>query len=455
MHNREPEAPEGGGAPRVGRLFSYVSTSAVTASGIAATVIVSGILARAWPMADFLLFASLRRYLATLHCVVTAELRYGIVKYSVAQEQVARRKVLWNAVYLTTALFLLVAGSIQLAARWVYPYLGSALAGGRVPLLLITLWLLGQAWFHVGQAYLRSVGQIRAANTFCFLAGTVVVLFLAAAALVTRAVSVPLFFGLTGLITAAVFLGFAFAQRKSASPAPDPGLCTRMVGYSSSRFLDSLLRQLAYTLPVMVASGLGQLALAGQIAVMVSVVRSFDGLFQPLIVLVFADSLGARSPESARRTLQATWDVSLALTLPALVAVGLLSRQLLSLWLGSRYSDLAPAFAVLCSTLLPTVTIVLVRGYLDSLRRFSPFVVINAVSVAMLGSGTVMLHAYARLTPLNMALLISLVNWVQLVIVYSMLRKAYGMCIFDGNVIRRALARAGGASSGKDDRPCA
>ncbi|MHB8079040.1 MAG: lipopolysaccharide biosynthesis protein [Candidatus Krumholzibacteriia bacterium] len=418
-------------------------------------MIASGLLARAWPMADFLLFASLRRYLATLHCVVTAELRYGIVKYSFDRESAARRRVLWNAVYLTATLFLLVAGATQLAARWIYPYLGPALADGRGPLLLVSLWLLGQAWFHVGQAYLRSTGQIHAANALCFLAGTVVILLLAVAALVTRAVSVPLFFGLTGLVTAAIFLAFAFAQRRSASPVPDPGLCARMAGYSSSRFLDSLLRQFAYTLPVMVASALGQLTLAGQIAVMVSAVRSFDGLFQPLIVLVFADSLGARSPDSARRTLQATWDVSLALTLPVLVAVGLLSRPLLSLWLGSRYADLAPAFAALCTTLLPTVTIVLVRGYLDSLSRFSPFVVLNAVSVAMLGAGTVMLHAHARLTPLNMAVLISLVNWGQLVVVYRMLRKAYGLRLFDGNVIRRAVARARGRSSGKDGRPCA
>ena len=94
------------------RRLSYLTTIAVSAVNIIASVVTTGILARAWTREEFLLYGSLNRYTNFLFTLASGCLGYGVVHFIHHADDTRRQRILSTSATLVAAFSGVVAACL-------------------------------------------------------------------------------------------------------------------------------------------------------------------------------------------------------------------------------------------------------------------------------------------------------------------------------------------------------
>jgi O-antigen/teichoic acid export membrane protein len=422
--------------------FDYLSTVTVAAGNIVAAVIVSAILARTWTVSEFLLYSTCSRYLSLLFCVTSFSLGFGVVQYYAAEHVGDRRAVLLTAIATSMGLCLLVGVPLLAFAGEISEFLQANFAEARVAASLACIWLIGLSLLHVMLAFLRATGQVALSNWLQFHGQTLSLLVVAVVGWCTP-LSVPGYFAAVGGLVIAGCLLAGFSQSAPISARIDVGLSRRLVAFSSSRFADALLKHLSHAAIITLLLVWGHHVLAGQMALLQCLLRGLESLFQPLVLLVFADCARAGSADIVRRQAQAMWNAVLVAAAVVLPATSLFGQALLGLWLGPEYRELGAEFSIAAIGFAPTAAIVLLRGYLEGNARISPIAVLNAADAAIVVASACALHASGLMTLMNLVLVLAVSRWLQLGAVLWILAKRHQVRLLEPDLLRTVLQAAG------------
>lgn len=436
----DPASPAAEKCPR-SSVLAYASTALVAAGNIAAAVLVAAILARSWSMSDFLLYSSCNRYLNLLFCITSFSVGYGIVRFTAGAASTQSKRVLATAVVGSLSLCAVLFIVLQIFAGEICSFLSVNVANARLAVGLTFVWVVGQSLLHIVLAHLRATRQYTLANFVHFFGKTVALV--GASLAVWQLAGAPVYgyyAGVGALVIAGCAVGVLF-QRAPLSLHFDPGLGRALAGYSSSRFLDALLKHAAGAVLLTMLFALSLNVLAGQVALFQTLLRGLESICQPLVLLVFSDYLRLPSRAAARRQVQATWNALVLSSVLLLPVAMLAARPLLGLWLGEQFLALGGEFTVAAFGFAPAMAIVLLRGYLDAEFHFSPIAVLNGVTLVLLISVTGAMYALGELTLLNVVLLLAASRWLQLVAVFWLLKRTHQLRLFDALEARSTMRR--------------
>ncbi|MFK7820854.1 MAG: lipopolysaccharide biosynthesis protein [Planctomycetaceae bacterium] len=415
------------------RLSGYISTAAISVANIVAVVAVTGILARAFSEDQFLLYGKANRYMNFLFCITNGSLGYAIVRYGSFGDESKRKQVLFNALCLVGGLTLLVSATVRFSIDEIATALNEP-RFSRGWMIYCSLWLFGQSFLHIILAYLRSSSQLTLANkvhwtskTLCILSAASIIWIMSQ--WVQAPLSVPQYYGLVGvLVTTTCILAFA-SQWKNLEPTLNPKLCGHMIGFSSTRIVDALLKNsfLVVVLTLLGRHSPASARIAGQVAVITFLLRGIEALCQPLVMLVMTDSLAKDSKERIRRMVETGWIALATFTLPMMLVLFMLCEPIVKLYLGTRFQGLGEEFGIISLSLLPTVAVVLFRGHLDGKLKISPIMYANILGVLAIGSITWYLLEQNTVTLRTIAWSIVAIRWLQFVFVMWLLNRMFGV----------------------------
>jgi len=431
--------------PRSGiKLSGYLWTAAIAGLNIVAVVTVTGILARAWSEDQFLLYGKANRYLNFLFCLTNGSLGYAIVRYGTAADQTKRARVLFNALCLIAGLTLIVAAVLLFSIERI----GTALSEPRFSrewIIPCGTWLFAQSFLHVLLAHLRSSNQLKLANkvhgaakALCMLSIASLVWFMS---FTSEPMSVPKYYGLVGLLVTATCVGGFVSQWNRLEPTLDPRLCTRMLGFSSTRVIDGVLKNAFLVLLITMLSVGGAAKIAGQVAVITFLLRGIEALCQPLVMLVMTDSLAKDSKRRVRETVEMTWTALAAFTIPIMVCLFLFSKPVVTLYLGTKYQSLASEFGIISLSLLPTVAVVLFRGHLDGKLKVSPVMYSNIIGLLGMGAVTAYLLQTDSVSLKSITTAIVWIRWLQFVFIMWILHRTFRVKVFRRAVVWKLVGR--------------
>lgn len=426
--------------PRTGRRWSYIGTGAVAALSIAAAIVGDALLARAWPRSEFLLYNGVNRFLSLIVGVVCLQLGFGLVKECRNATTADGTRVLANAVYVSGALWLIATLLMLAFAEPLARFLHLEAFADRRVIGMISVWLLGHTLLHVVVSWLRACGEVTASNQLAFVCRVVAVLGIAAGFLFVPA-DVSNYYGWLGAAVGAACLISALRRSRVASLGLDLALCRRLVAYSWSRCADGLLRQASLVALTTTLFALGRGETAGEIGILQMLIRGMESLFQPLVLLVLADSFAQTSSEGARRDVQRMWTAVVLFSIPATIALIVLGELFLACWLGAEYRDLAGAFRVTALSVLPTIGTILLRGHLDSRWAISPLAWINAAAIVVTAAAAWWLEQVGLGSLRSLSIMVVAVQWVQFAVQFVLLRNACGLRVWDQKTLVDIVGR--------------
>ncbi|MCC7424950.1 MAG: hypothetical protein IT428_32160 [Planctomycetaceae bacterium] len=467
---------------RASRRWSYIGTGAVAALSIAAAIVGDALLARAWPRGDFLLYNGVNRFLSLLVGLVCLQLGFGLVKECRNASPAEGTRVLANAIYVSgavwfvsTLLMLAFAGSL---AEFLHL---DAFADRRV-VAMISVWLLGHTLLHVVVSWLRACGEVSASNQLAFVCRVVAVLGIATGFLLIPA-EVSSYYGWLGAVVGAACLVAALhygrqqamgssddgwlgsrlceppahavrhptgnSLRSKPSTPPSAGspvafdfaLCRRLVSYSWSRCADGLLRQASLVALTTTLFALGRGETAGELGILQMLIRGIESLFQPLVLLVLADSFAHTSPEASRRDAQRMWTAVVLFSVSATVGLMVVGEWFLACWLGPEYRDLAGAFRMTALSVLPTIGTILLRGHLDSRWSISPLAWINGVAIVVTSAAAWWMDRSGLGSLMALSMMVVVVQWIQFAVQFVLLRTACGLRLWDRATLDEIIGR--------------
>lgn len=412
----------------------YLSTAAISVANILAVVAVTAILARAWDKEQLLLYGKANRYLNFLFCITNGSLGYAIVRYGSFGDEAKRKRVLFNALCLIGGLTLLVAAPLLPSIEWIAKKLSEPNRISHEWVVPCVMWLFGQSFLHLLLAHLRSSDQLKLANkvhwaakTVCILSAATLVWLMAQAG---SPLSIPKYYGLVGLlVTTICVIGFT-TQWKDLEPTLDPRLCGRMLGFSSTRVVDGILRASFLVVVLTILGANGYATIAGQIAVITFLLRGIEALCQPLVMLVMTDSLAKDSNERVRDMIETTWIGLAILTIPMMAVLAAFCGPIVRLYLTAKFQGLAGEFGIISLSLLPTVAVVLFRGHLDGKLKISPIMYSNILGVAAIATVSWWLIDTDRVSLRTITWSIVAIRWVQFAFVMWLLRRTFGVAIY-------------------------
>lgn len=416
----------------------------ISGLNIVAVVTVTGILARAWDEDQFLLYGKANRYLNFLFCLTNGSLGYAIVRYGTAEDQPKQKRVLFNALCLVAGLTLLAAALLLFTIKYIASALGEP-RFSREWIIPCGTWLFAQSFLHIMLAHLRSSDQLKLANKIHWVAKTLCILSIASLVWImgftSEPLSVPKYYGLVGLlVTATCVTGFV-TQWSRLEPTLDSKLCTHMLGFSSTRIIDGLLKNAFLVLLITMLSVGGAVRIAGEIAVITFLLRGIEALCQPLVMLVMTDSLAKDSKRRVRETVEMTWTALALFTIPVMLGLFFFCEPVVELYLSAKYQSLAPEFGIVSLSLLPTVAVVLFRGHLDGTLKISPVMYSNIIG--LIGIGTVaawLMHTNA-VSLKSIAIAIVWIRWLQFAFIMWILHRTFGVKVFRRAVVWKLLGR--------------
>lgn len=427
------------------KLSGYLSTAAISVANILAVIAVTAILARAWDKEQFLLYGKANRYLNFLFCITNGSLGYAIVRYGSFGDEAKRKRVLFNALCLIGGLTLLVAAPLLPSIEWIAKKLSEPKRISHEWVVPCVMWLFAQSFLHILLAHLRSSDQLKLANKVHWAAKTVCIMSAATVVwLMTQAgspLSIPKYYGLVGLlVTTICVIGFT-TQWKDLEPTLDPKLCGRMLGFSSTRVVDGILRAsfLVVVLTVLGAGGYG--TIAGQVAVITFLLRGIEALCQPLVMLVMTDSLAKDSNERVRDMIETTWIGLAIITIPMMIVLAVFCGPIVRLYLTAKFQGLAGEFGIISLSLLPTVAVVLFRGHLDGKLKISPIMYANIVGVVGIGLVSWWLIENKSVSLRAITWSIVAIRWIQFAFVMWLLRRLFGVSVYRHEVLIRLLEK--------------
>lgn len=445
MSNASPEplaltaaAPTEAAAVRRG--WSYVGTGAVAALSIAAAVAGDAILARAWSRSDFLLYNGVNRFLGLLVGVVCFQLGFGIVKECRNDDKRHATRVLANALAVSGGLWLASTALLFAFSKTIARFLQADAFGDWRVVGLFSVWLLGNTLLHVVVSWLRACREVAASNHLALFCRAVAVTSVAVLMLAIPG-WVPGYYGVLGFVVAAGCLVPAFRRCDLRDATFDFPLCRRLVAFSSSRCADALLRQASLVALTMTLFALGRGEAAGELGILQMLIRGMESLFQPLVLLVLADSFALRTPEDTRRDVQRMWTAVVLFSIPATVGLMVCGELFLTAWLGGEYHDLSLAFQVTALSVLPTIGSVLLRGHLDSRWAVSPLAWINAAGIVVTAGAAGVMHACGADSLVSLSAMVVAVQWLQFGVQFLLLRQACGLRVYDGSAVKELSHR--------------
>lgn len=409
-----------------------------------AVVTVTGILARAWSEDQLLLYGKANRYLNLLFCLTNGSLGYAIVRYGTVGDQTKRNRVLFNAVCLIAGLTLLVSAFVLVSIERI----GVALSEPRISrewIIPCGAWLFAQSFLHVMLAHLRSSDQLKLANKIHCTAKTLCILSIASLVWImgftSEPMSVPKYYGLVGLlVTATCVTGFV-SQWNRLEPTLDPKLCTQMLGFSSTRVVDGVLKNACLVLLITMLSVGGAAKIAGQIAVITFLLRGIEALCQPLVMLVMTDSLAKDSKRRVREMVEMTWTALAVFTIPIMLGLFFFCKPVVTLYLGSKYQSLASEFGIISLSLLPTVAVVLFRGHLDGKLKVSPVMYSNIIGLLGIGAVTAWLMHTNSVSLKSITIAVVWIRWIQFALIMWVLHRTFRVKVFRRAVVWKLVGR--------------
>lgn len=433
------------------KFSGYIWTAMISGANIVAIIVVTGILARAWDEPRFLLYGQANRYLNFLFCIANGGLGYAIVRNSWVGEETQRKRVLFNSLCLIGVLTLMIGAIILLFANRISATLNES-RFTRDWTIPCVLWLFGQSFLHILLAHLRSSDQLKLANkvhwcakTLCLLtaAGTIWILGTLAASGTTGTLgnTVPLYYGIVGmLVLTTCTVGF-ITQWKNIEPTLDPKLCVRMLGFSSTRVADAILKNAFLVLLITQLSMTGYERLAGQVAVITFLLRGIEALCSPLVMLVMTDSLARDSEERVRELIETKWLALFVFSVPIMLVLYFFSEPITTLYLSHKHAGLAPEVGLISLSLLPTVAVVLFRGHLDGKLKVSPVMYSNIIGLAAIGGVTWWLHDNKAVTLHRITEAIVVIRWLQFAFILWVLRRTFHVSLYRREVLAQIISR--------------
>ena len=429
------------GAPDDKRWAQYTTTVLVTAGNVAGALIVAAILARSWSVDDFLFYNWLNRCLRLLQLLATFNLGYGMVKYHFADSGRMRHTVLSNALGITILFALILIVILQAFAPTICSFFGCPSSSSRRTVTAVSLWLFGVSIYHVLLCYLRGTEQVRLGNLLSIYGKVLVLVSVSLLAWYWQSMPVPLYFALVGTFTLVGTATLLVRKKTTTVGRLNVSLCGKMLAYSSAGFLDTLFQMLSFVVLTTILVTFARPEIAGQVAILVTLIRGFESLFQPLVLLSLADAFTYGVGTAARQRIQAIWDTILILSVPLVLTAVVLSRTLLSVWLGPEYAELGPAFAIVALLLTPTVATTLLRGNLETLFRYSPVAIVNVSGALLVAAGTVAAHWLEMLSLVTIVSILAVVAYAKFFVVFWMLHQRYSLRIFDGEILAVLLEK--------------
>lgn len=412
-------------------LTAYLSTTLVTALNIVATLGVSSILSRAWSKTDFLLFTTLNRYLSLLYCVVSLSLGFGVVQFYRTTSMHNKKRVLSNALLITAVLAAITTATVMLNSRTLIDFFDNKALSSYWAFAAACLWVMAQAVYHVVLSYERALGNTRAANTLMFVVKTLIVLCVGALAWTSQLISVPAYYGYVGVAICVVVAVEIYRLQPTWVLSANDIICRELSSISWSRALESILRHAMMPIIATILYVVGRPEIAGGIVVVAMLLRGIESLFQPLVLMVLADSINASSQTLAHsRRIQLCWDCILLTSLPTVACLVFIAESMLSVWLGDSYQVLASGFQLISLALPAVLGTVLLRGNLESRYRLSPLAFTSLARIVIVVATLAVLAHLDCISLVSVAATIAVLYWAQFSFLFLLLKREFGTVLF-------------------------
>jgi O-antigen/teichoic acid export membrane protein len=354
---------------RSAALLDYASTLLVTVIASVVTIIVVGWLARVLDEDSFLDFSLVQRYFGFLAIVANLAFGFGFIKLSKsceAGEILALAKLCRRAVTLWSLAILVV---------WIgYVSVFNAFAvSSPLVLCVIFIWVIAQAQYHVSAPYARHIG------------GVSQYLKLYAVARIVSAIAGLLVAVFTGLYWtffiayALVSQGYQYWMWSGNKSVIHIGKLAQIWQFSSTRWLEGILRAALPLVFVMLAQAYFGHKIAGYVAVIYTFVKSIESVLQPLVVSIM---MRGASTVKKYKSILASIGFTLLLCLILYLSKDLVI-YLFELLLGERYFHLTNNAWMVLFSMGPIISLNLLRATYDNDYKHSPLLLINCVCIVL------------------------------------------------------------------------
>jgi len=360
---------------RLKRLADYAATIGITALTSLSMLLVVGVLARYLDRDEFTAYSVVTRYLGFIVMVCGMALSFAFIRAAGRDDREAALRAAATArtlvALVTAAMFVLFLVALLVVWR---------IEPGRVSWLtpFVYLWVMSQASFNLSNPYARFIGGVRAYARLYLVSKVAAILVAGASAALAGRYEV--FFIVLGVISL-LYQGWLWRDTRSVSPRRlDRTLARDLLRFSSSRWLDGLVR-LSFPVVLITASGwfIGA-GVAGSIAIVYLVAKSMESLLQPLVVAIMmrttdrgqgADGVGAA-----------------CLVAGLITATVYLARPLVEaafgLYLGAAYAELVTSSWIVLLSAGSIIALNYLKALNDNRFTVSPMMRVNLLSLVLL-----------------------------------------------------------------------